>query len=219
MANPRYLLDRTFPYTSVMASHKITAVMQEIFGDRQIEDLWRPFFCVSTNLSAAVPVIHERGPVWRAVRASIALPGVFSPILTERNELLVDGGVMNNFPVDILAARYELGLIIGSNVSPRREQPFPHVFGDSVSGWRVLWSQVNPFGQTMHVPTIAGTMLRTVEVNSLFHRRTVEQLADVLIEPDVREFNFLDFAAYREMEQRGYEAGLAALAASRAAKP
>ena len=216
MANPDYLLDRTFPYTSVMASGKITAVMQEVFGDRQIEDLWRPFFCVSTNLSVATPVIHDRGPLWRAVRSSIALPGVFSPILTDKHELLVDGGVMNNFPVDILASRYEFGLIIGINVSPRREQPFAHDFGDSVSGWRVLWSRINPFGQPLRVPTLAGTMLRTVEVNSLYHRKAVEQLANLLIEPDVREYGFLDFAAYRELEQRGYDAGRAAVAAYRA---
>jgi predicted acylesterase/phospholipase RssA/CRP-like cAMP-binding protein len=212
MANPDTLLDRTFPYTSVMASRKVTTVIRELFGERQIEDLWRPFFCVSTNLSIAAPVVHERGPLWRAVRSSIALPGVFSPILNERNELLVDGGVMNNFPLDIMAARYELGRLIGSNVSPHREQPYPHPFGESISGWRVLWSRINPFGQRIHVPTLASTMLRTVEVNSLYQRRTVERLADVLIEPDVSDFSFLDFAAYREMEQRGYEAGRTALA-------
>ena len=49
-----------------------------------------------------------------------------------------------------------------------------------------------------------------MEVNSLCQRRVAEQLADVLIEPAVRAFN-LDFAAYRELEPRGYEAGRAAL--------
>lgn len=211
IANPRTLLDRTFPYTSVMASRKVTAVVREILGERQIEDLWQPFFCVSTDLSFAAPVIHERGLLWRAVRASIALPGVFSPILDEQNHLLVDGGVMNNFPLDIMAARYELGRLIGSNVSPHREKPYPHTFGESISGWQVLWSRINPFGKRLHVPTLTGTMLRTVEVNSLYQRRAAEQLADLLIEPDVRDFNFLDFAAFRELEQRGYEAGCAAL--------
>jgi predicted acylesterase/phospholipase RssA len=212
LANPRTLLDRTFPYTSVMASRKVTAVLRELFGERPIEDLWQPFFCVSTNLSVAAPVVHERGPLWRAVRASIALPGVFSPVLDEQNHLLVDGGVMNNFPLDVMASRYELGLLIGSNVSPHREKPYPHTFGESISGWRVLWSRVNPFGQPMHAPTLVATILRTMEVNSLYQRRAAEQLADVLIEPDVRDINFLNFAAYRDLEQRGYEAARAALA-------
>lgn len=212
MANPSTLLDRTFPYTSVMASRKVTTVAREVLGERQIEDLWQPFFCVSTDLSVAAPVVHERGPLWRAVRASIALPGVFSPILDGQNHLLVDGGVMNNFPLDIMAARYELGRLIGSNVSPHREKPYPHPFSESISGWRVLWSRINPFGKPIRVPTLVGTMLRTVEVNSLYQRRAAEQLADLLIEPDVRDFNFLDFAAYRELERRGYDAAQAVLA-------
>ncbi|MCO5179084.1 MAG: patatin-like phospholipase domain-containing protein [Candidatus Promineofilum sp.] len=213
MANPQYLLDRTLPFTSVMASEKITAAIREVMGDRQIEDLWRPFFCVSTNLSIAEPVVHDRGPLWRAVRASIALPGVFTPILNERNEVLVDGGVMNNFPVDILASRGEFGLIIGCNVSPRREEPSPYELGESLSGWRVLRNRINPFATRLHVPSLPSIMLRTVEVNSLYHRKEAERLADILIEPDTRGYNFLDFAAYRALEQLGYEAGRAALAA------
>ncbi len=55
-------------------------------------------------------------------------------------------------------------------------------------------------------------MLRTVEVNSLYQRKSAEQLANVLIEPNVADFNFLDFAAIHVLEQRGYEAARAALA-------
>lgn len=212
MANPDYLLDRTFPYTSVMASRKMTAAIREVLGEVNIEDLWRPFFCVSTNLSIAAPVVHDRGPLWRAVRASIALPGIFSPILNEKNEILTDGGVMNNFPVDIMASRAEFGLIIGCNVSPARENPTAYVLGDSLSGWKVLWSRINPFAKTMNVPTLAGTMLRTVEVNSLYNRKEAQRYADILIEPDTLGFNFLAFADYKILEQRGYEAGMAALA-------
>lgn len=219
MANPDYLLDRTFPYTSVMASKKVTAVIQEIMGGYEIEDLWRPFFCVSTNLSAAEPVIHEHGPLWRAVRASIALPGIFTPVLNENNEILTDGGVMNNFPVDLMAARAQFGLIIGCNVSPLREKPSPYDLGESLSGWKVLWSRINPFSQRMNVPTLASTMMRTVEVNSLYHRKEAMRFADLLIEPDTRNFNFLDFEAYRELERIGYEAGMAAIKAWRMNNP
>ncbi|HQF70749.1 MAG TPA: hypothetical protein PLH39_05665, partial [Promineifilum sp.] len=57
-----------------------------------------------------------------------------------------------------------------------------------------------------------SVILRTVEVNSLYQCKAAEQLADVLIEPDVADFNLLDFAAIRALEQRGYEAARAALA-------
>lgn len=215
LANPANLIDRTLPFTSVMTSKKVTAVIQEVMGDRQIEDLWRPFFCVSTNLSTATPVIHDRGPLWRAVRSSIALPGIFTPILNDIKEVLVDGGVMNNFPMDVMASRANFSLLIGCNVSPRREQPSSYELGESLSGWTVLWKRINPFSKPLRVPTLPGIMLRTVEVNSLYHRKEAEKLADIMIEPETRDFNFLDFGAYQTLEQRGYEAGRAALAAWR----
>lgn len=218
MANPDSLIDRTLPYTSVMASKKVTTVIQQVMGDRQIEDLWRPFFCVSTNLSTASPVIHDRGSLWRAVRSSIALPGIFTPILNEKNEILVDGGVMNNFPLDVMATRAKFGILIGCNVSPRREEPSPYELGESLSGWKVLRSRIIPFSKPMRVPTLPGIMLRTVEVNSLYHRKEAEQYADILIEPATRDFNFLDFGAFQVLEQRGYEAGRAALAAWQASR-
>ena len=213
LANPDNMIDRTLPYTAVMASKKVTHVIRTVMGERQIEDLWRPFFCVSTNLSTATPVIHDRGSLWRAVRSSIALPGIFTPILNDKNEVLVDGGVMNNFPLDIMASRAKFGLLIGSNVSPRREEPSPYQLGESLSGWEVLRSRVNPFSKPLRVPTLPGIMLRTVEVNSLYHRREAERFADILIEPNTRGFNFLDFAAYEALERIGYETGRAALAA------
>ncbi len=91
--------------------------------------------------------------------------------------------------------------------------------GESLSGWRVLRNRLNPFAKRLHVPSLPGIMLRTVEVNSLYHRKEVERLADILIEPDTHGFNFLDFAAYRTLEQLGYEAGRAALAAWAANTP
>lgn len=212
MANPATLLDRTFPYTSVMASRKVTAVLRELYGERHIEDLWRPFYCVSTDLSTAKPVIHEQGLLWRAVRASTALPGVFSPVLTDEGHLLVDGGVMNNFPVDVMASRLDCGLIVGINVSPTGQAERDYAFGDSISGWEILARRANPFSPNDQVPTLIEIMLRTMEVNSLYHRNTAERLADILIEPDVRDVGALDFAAYRTLIDRGYEAGREELA-------
>ncbi len=217
-ADPAAIIDRTLPYTSIMSSGKVTALLQELFGDRQIEDLWRPFFCVSTNLSTATPVVHDRGSLWRAVRASISLPGVFSPILNDKNELLVDGGVMNNFPLDIMADRAEFGLLIGSNVSPHAESPSPYVFGDSISGWEILFSKLNPFGQTKRAPSLVGTMLRTMEVNSLYHRKGAREMADILIEPDVAEFGIMAFDQYEALIERGYEASRATMNAARSAE-
>ncbi len=206
-ANPKMLFDYTFPFTSIMASHKVTHVMQEVFGELNIEDLWRPFFCVSSNLSRAEPVVHESGSLWKCVRTSIAIPGVFTPMLHE-GDVLVDGGVMNNFPVNIMRELCEGGTVIGVNVSPPQERFEDYQFGSGISGWRVLWSRINPFTEPIRVPALASSVIRALEVDSVYMLKTIQGLADVLIQPDVAGFASLDFSAYEPISQIGYQAAL-----------
>ncbi len=204
-ASPKQLLDRTLPITSLMASAKLTAVLQRIFGDTRIEDLWRPFFCVSSNLTRAEPVIHEQGLLWEAVRASASIPGIFSPAMQD-GCVLVDGAVMNHFPIDLMRDRCEGGQVIAVNSSPRTEKLRDYEFGSSVSGWQVLRSRVNPFATRMRVPSILHTLMRANEINSIYHLPEIEHLADVMIRPDVEQYRTLDFGAYESIIAAGYSA-------------
>jgi predicted acylesterase/phospholipase RssA len=210
-ANPRQLFDYTLPLASLMATKKITNVTIEVFEGLHIEDLWRPFFCVSTNLTQAEPVLHQTGLLWKGVRASIAIPGVFAPILHE-GDVLVDGGAMNNFPVDIMHELCEGGTVIGVNVSPPEEMAQAYQFGASISGWQVLWSRINPFAERMRVPALAANLIRAVRINSIYQIKTKESLADLLIQPDVKHFASLDFAAYEPITEIGYQAARKQLA-------
>jgi predicted acylesterase/phospholipase RssA/CRP-like cAMP-binding protein len=211
LANPRQLFDYTLPYASLMASKKVTNVTMELFGDLYVEDLWRPYFCVSSNLTQAEPVLHQTGLLWKSVRASIAIPGVFSPILHE-GDVLVDGGAMNNFPVDIMRDLCEEGTVIGVNVSPPKEMPKAYQFGPSISGWQVLWRRINPFARQIHVPNLAANLVRTLEVDSVYLLKSTQSLADLLIQPDVKGFASLDFAAYEPISEIGYQAAREQLA-------
>jgi len=211
-ANPRQLFDYTLPFVSLMATQKITNVLRELFGEVDIEDLWHPYFCVSSNLARAEPVVHQSGSLWRAVRASIAIPGVFCPVL-HHGDLLVDGGIMNNLPLDIMHGLLDGGPILGVHVSPPSEKRKSYQFGDSVSGWQVLRSRVNPLSKRMKVPSLVGTMMRTMEINSAYRYKSMQSLADLLIQPDVRQFGILDFASYEPIIEAGYQAARPQLAA------
>jgi predicted acylesterase/phospholipase RssA/CRP-like cAMP-binding protein len=211
LANPKQLFDYTLPYVSLMASKKVTNVTIEVFEGLCIEDLWRPFFCVSSNLTQAQPVVHQMGPLWKAVRASIAIPGVFSPILHE-GDVLVDGGAMNNFPVDIMRDLCGAGTVIGVNVSPAEEIAKEYEFGPSISGWQVLWGRINPLARQMQVPNVAANLVRALEVDSLYLLKSTQSLADLLIQPDVKGFASLDFAAYEAISEIGYMVALHELA-------
>ncbi|MGE0569782.1 MAG: patatin-like phospholipase family protein [Dehalococcoidia bacterium] len=208
------IMDLTLPIVSFFSSRAITKLLQEHTAGVRIEDLWRPFFCISTSLSTAEPVVHRDGPLWKAVRASCAIPGVFAPVTSEAGEILVDGAIMNNVPVDVMRAHCESGPVFAVNLSAPAEKEDPHSFGPWVSGWRVAWSRVNPFARTVRAPSILTTMLRTTEAGSIHRMRTSEVLsmADLVITPDVERFRRLDFRNYKALEELGYEASRAAIA-------
>jgi predicted acylesterase/phospholipase RssA len=187
-----------------MASKKLTAVMMEIFGGLCVEDLWCPYFCVSSNLTRAEPVVHQTGLLWKSVRTSIAIPGVFSPILHE-GDVLVDGGALNNFPVDIMRDLCKRGTVIGVNVSQTHEPPETGQFGASISGWQVLRSRISPFTEPIRVPTIGSSLVRALEIKGVHQMRATESFADLLIHPKVGHFKTLDFASYEAVSEIGYQ--------------
>lgn len=212
MASPLKLFDLTLPVVSFFSSGKITQVLQEIFEDTQIEDLWRPFFCLSSSLTRATSVIHTQGPLWQAVRASSAIPGVFSPLLYE-DELLVDGAVLNNLPVDVMQDFSQGGPIVAVNVFPEVDLVKEYQFGPSVSGWQALFGKLNPLSGDIQAPLIFESLLRVIALNDVHQARSKRELADLYIRPPVERFNILGFQAYAEIIQIGYQAANQEIAA------
>ena len=212
LASPLKLFDPTVPAVSFFASGKVTGVLQELFGDTQLEDLWTPCFCVSTNLTHAVPMVHRRGPLWQAVRASLAIPGIFSPILYE-GDLLVDGCVLNNVPIDVMQRLNLNGPIVAVNVFPDLDMIRNYRFGPSVSGVETLLHGLVPLRRKESAaPFIFESLLRVLALNDVHQAKTKRSLADLYIRPPVEQFNILDFGAYARIAQIGYESGRAALA-------
>jgi predicted acylesterase/phospholipase RssA len=72
------------------------------------------------------------------VRASTAIPAIFPPLLADDGEVLVDGGVMNNMPLDVMRERCEGGMVIGLNPMPTNDKMKAYHFGTSLTGWEAL---------------------------------------------------------------------------------
>lgn len=206
-ADPDVLFDRTLPFTSIMASKKVTKLTKALFGDRRVEDQWVPFFCVATNLTTAEPVVNQRGPMWRAVRSSLAIPGVFTPVI-EDGETLVDGSVMNYFPARLMAQLCESERIIGVNVAPLKDDKRYYDFDTDISGWRILLSRLNPFSKRLRTPSLVGTIMRSMEINSLRRARENESYADVMIYPEAKAFGQQEYHKYEAIAEIGYRAAL-----------
>ena len=105
----------TLPMIALVSSRKAERMLDMMFGDDLIEDLWLSFFCVSTNLTRAEVVVHRRGDLERAIGTSCRLPGVVAPMV-ENGDLLVDGGVLDNLPTGAMRRLGE-GPIIAVDVS------------------------------------------------------------------------------------------------------
>lgn len=203
--SPRQLFDYTLPLVSIIAGNKITTMLQTVYDGASIEDLWRTFFCVSSSLSHARPVIHRKGPLWRAVRASISLPG-FLPPVPEEDELLIDGAYLNNLPTDLARDIYRSGTLVAVSVSQAGDIASGVDVGPAISGWSVLRRRLLPWEKADQLPGVAATILRSSSLSGTYNLGESAKLADHTIIPQVDAFGTLDFAAYKDVIQAGYEA-------------
>jgi len=202
-ASREALFDYTLPLVSFFETKKVTGLLKQLSKEIHIEDLWLPYFCVSCNLSQGGEVVHRQGLLWEAIRASMAIPGVFAPVLRD-NELLVDGGAVNNFPIDVMRDICEKGTVIGIDASPARCRLEEYDFGPSISGWQVLWRRLNPFAAPMQVPSVLSILTRTLDVNGMYRTGAIRHLADLVVQLPLEEFGILEFESYERIVEIGY---------------
>jgi predicted acylesterase/phospholipase RssA/CRP-like cAMP-binding protein len=206
-ANPKVLFDYTLPFVSIMASKRVTQMMRRIYGERQIEDLWYPFFCTASNITTAETVVIQNGPLWRAIRSSLAIPGVFTPVM-ENKEVLVDGGILNNFPVGLTAEMCKTEHIIGAHVGLHKGKKRDYDIDTGISGWQILLNRLNPFSRRIKVPSLLGLIMRTMEISALQAAREQEPLTDIMVKPDVKQFSINEYGAFNAIARAGYDAAL-----------
>ncbi len=191
------LSDFTFPLIALFRGAKVSALLRKHFGDVRIEDLAKPYFCVSSDLTSGRDYVHRSGPLWRALRASVALPGILPPVTAEGGHLLVDGGVMNNLPVDVMAAEAR-GPIIAVDVSGEIDLRAD----DDRYGERSLLSLI--WQRMRGSPSIISILMRAGTVGSDLQRRSVRAQADFLFEPPLDGVSIRDFKSFERAIAQGY---------------
>lgn len=204
---PVTMRDYTLPIYALVNCTRLNRNLNAPYGDIRIEDLWTGYFCVSSNLTRAEPKVHREGPVWKAIRASLALPGVFEPVV-DGTELLVDGGVLNNLPGDVMRSLGG-GWVIAVDVSldrdlEMREAALP-------SPWKVLRNWFNPFGKPIDLPNIVDLMMRTTLLASVQKTESMKKLVDLYIQPPVGKFGLMQFESFDDIAAAGYQHARTAL--------
>lgn len=192
--------DYTLPLVSLLRGRRLRRLILEHFSCN-IEDLPIPYFCVSSHLDRGDLDVHERGDLWRAVRASVALPGVLPPAVVD-GHLAIDGSVLNNLPVDVMRSR-RVGQVIAVDLSVQKDR---FVQYDEVpSPFNLLRASVFPRMRPHKVPNILSLMIKASLVASAAHSRAMHRHADLLLKPPVGEFGLLDVKAFDRLVEVGYD--------------
>ncbi len=188
--------DYTIPIVSLARGRKVSRLLREHFGDTLIEESWRTYFCTSSDLTSGQVSVHRSGPLWSAIRASTAIPGVLAPVV-ESGHILVDGGVLNNMPIDLMLAM-KRGPVIAVDVA-RKQSVVGEAEGLEDRPLRELIR-----ARRRGTPNIIGLLMRAGTVGSEAQIRQLRPQVDLLIEPALHGISMLDWKAYDAAVEAGY---------------
>jgi NTE family protein len=147
----RALKRLTFPRFGLLDHKVFDEELRLRFGTGAIEDVWKPFFAVATDLSNYSMRVIREGELWQAIRASCAIPGVMPPFFDAAGHMLVDGGVTDNVPVGTMNS-LKIGPNLVVDLRPTEDCLFD-VDYESIPGRRALLSRaVNPWRDSKRLP-------------------------------------------------------------------
>jgi predicted acylesterase/phospholipase RssA/CRP-like cAMP-binding protein len=200
--------DMTLPVISLLRGQRMERLIGEYLGG-MIEDLPIPYFCLTSALGSGESRLHDRGSLPAALRASVSIPGVFPPAVVD-GQLTIDGGILDNLPVDRMRSR-PVGRVIAVDLTGRQtyEVDYPTV----PSPWALLAGRYLPFRRRYRVPGFMTVMLKAAEIGTMRAAREAGQRADLLIRPDVNRFSLTDVKPFEAIVAAGHAGGRAALAA------
>jgi NTE family protein len=197
----RPVSDWTLPLVALTRGRRASRMLRAAFGEVDIEDVARPFFCVSTNLTSEDRVVHRQGPLWLWLRASSAIPGILPPVL-HHGDVYVDGALIDNLPTDVMAAD---GIAHITAVSIRADVRLRTRLEATATPpwWRLLLQRGR---DDRGWPGLVSTLTRSAMVNSEETSARCRELANVLITPALEHVGMLDWKDWPRAVEAGYRA-------------
>jgi predicted acylesterase/phospholipase RssA/CRP-like cAMP-binding protein len=168
-------------------------MLRKYLLDWKLEQLAVPCLSVTVDLVSGQSLVRERGDAVHAILESINLPVLSRPICSNR-EALVDGGLVNNIPADVLVSM-GCNFVIAVSVTAKMEKQFCDITPET---------QMSP----RRKPGIVQTILRSLLVQNYSLNAFGVRPADVVIEPDVTGFDLTEFMRAKELAAIGEAAAL-----------
>ncbi|NMG03382.1 patatin-like phospholipase RssA [Azoarcus taiwanensis] len=193
---------------------RVVQYCAEHFFASDFASLNLPFACVATELHTGREVWLREGKVAEAVQSSIALPGLFSPVL-RGGRVLVDGGLVNPVPVSLcraLGAEIVIAVELGSGVVGRARRQNP-TMADDDHGWAqrlfgaigLTKSERETAGQVSELPSLPDVVTTSINIMQMriARSRLAGEPADVVISPRVAHLNMMEFDRANEAIEEG----------------
>lgn len=191
--------DFTLPLISILSGQKLSRFVKNIFGNYRLEDIWVNSYCVSTNFSKASMSVHHQGLLWNKLSASMAIPGVFPPIVIDKY-LHVDGAVMDNLPIEPMY-HYPVSNIIAVSLSGMSERQVN--FDEAPSGWQLLWDKVRG-KKRFKIPSLSSLIINALTLNSLNKQGSTKEKVSHYFELNLKGVGFMDDSKWKGIMAKGY---------------
>lgn len=195
---------------SLIKTKDINKAVQDLVGEATFKDTKIPFLAVAVDLESGEEVVLREGKLWEAARASSAIPFIFSPQYFQ-GRYLVDGGLLNNVPVDHLREQKDLDIIIGVELGGMTSRQFI-----SAMVWEKYYRKPKTFEiypslvtrLKMNIALMSHIMLRSIDI--LREKEQVRRFEiakpDVMMRPKVEAISLLDFTKFKVGIQAGIDA-------------
>jgi NTE family protein len=207
----------------VIKGERLMEFFRRSFIDRPIESLTMPFAAVATALHSGAEIWLREGSTIDAVRASIALPALFTPVVRE-GQMLVDGALVNPVPVSLaraMGADIVIAVDLSSDLLGRHlhEEPEPEVPDAEISDWRrKLQENLSAFipansEDELRLPSMLDVVANSINIMQvrISRSRMAGDPPDVIVAPRLAHLSLLDFHRSKEAIEEGERAVEAAL--------
>ena len=202
------------PLMSLIAGRRLRRIVADaartlIDGDGDIEDLWKTYYCVASNYTQAREQVLQRGPLHKAILASIAIPGALPPVPMD-GDLLCDGGTFNNFPVDVMRRQAGVGRVYGVDLSFRKN---PTQDLEEVPGtWALLRDRLRPRRKRRYrLPSLVSYLMNVTILYSTSRQRQSQRLTDVCFNPPLDRVGMLQWSKFDDIVAQGHAHAVAVL--------
>lgn len=197
----------TLPLVSLMSNKNLAGAFKDALGDVKIQHLWTPYFAAACNLTTAETLVLDEGPLWQGVLASNSPAGLFPPVVVD-GQLLVDGAILENVPVQAMRQRLSTplerrrgnGAVIAIDVDVKEAFSVDKSV-ENLSAWEKTRSH---FSKEQTLPGIVDILMQVAHIGGLAQRQRTKFAADIYFEPPLADFGMMDYKKAEDIIEVGY---------------